>query len=122
MEYASTNGVNAVNNEGGCAMSELTSLAKKLLDEGAAAAGASDSATCGGAAQPETAPVASAPGKTNADHNADDEALRRLRSALAELRLYLPKGLARLPDDKLLALVSWQIMAAWTRLVEGMPR
>lgn len=60
--------------------------------------------------------------KAESQSKAEDEALRRLRAALTELRPYLPKGLAQLPDDKLLALVNWSIMAAWTRMVEGMPR
>lgn len=77
---------------------------------------------CGDGEGPEreTAPAPLAPAA--ADRKAEDEALRQLRGALTELRPYLPKGLAQLPDDKLLALVNWSIMAAWTRLVEGMAR
>lgn len=36
---------------------------------------------------------------------------------LAEVRPYLPKSLARLSDDQLLALVNWSIIGAWNTAV-----
>lgn len=36
---------------------------------------------------------------------------------LADIRPHLPKALQRLPDDKLLALINWSVMAAWEKAV-----
>lgn len=42
---------------------------------------------------------------------------RTVAAVLAELRPYLPKSLRGLPDDRLLVLVNWSIMAAFEAAV-----
>ena len=39
-------------------------------------------------------------------------------SVLNDVRPHLPESLRRLPDDRLLILVNWTIMAAWSKAVE----
>ena len=47
---------------------------------------------------------------------------RTVASVLAELRPYLPPALRRLPDDRLLTLINWSIMAAFESAVaKGRP-
>jgi len=41
---------------------------------------------------------------------------------LADIRPHLPKALQRLPDDKLLALVNWSIIAAFEKAVRTVTR
>jgi hypothetical protein len=41
---------------------------------------------------------------------------------LADIRPHLPKALQRLPDDKLLALVNWSIIAAFEKAVRTATR
>ena len=38
---------------------------------------------------------------------------------LDDIRPYLPGALQSLPDEKLLALVDWSILAAWSRALES---
>ena len=37
---------------------------------------------------------------------------------LAEIRPYLPESLRRLPDQKLLVLANWSIIAAWDKAIQ----
>jgi hypothetical protein len=41
---------------------------------------------------------------------------------LPDIRPHLSKALQRLPDDKLLALVNWSIIAAWEKAVRAVTR
>ena len=43
-------------------------------------------------------------------------------SVLRELRPHLPKSLQALPDDRLLVLVNWSIIAAWNAAVRRLGR
>ncbi len=42
-------------------------------------------------------------------------------SVLKEIRPFLAPSLQRLPDDRLLALVNWNIMAAWQKAIGKLP-
>jgi hypothetical protein len=41
---------------------------------------------------------------------------------LEDIRPHLPKGLRHLPDDRLLALVNWSIIAAWGKSARVLER
>ncbi len=41
---------------------------------------------------------------------------------LTDIRPHLPPALRRLPDDRLLALVNWSIMAAWEKAIRKVMR
>ena len=47
---------------------------------------------------------------------------RTVASILADIRPHLPKALKRLPDDHLLVLVNWSIIAAWEKAVRTVTR
>jgi hypothetical protein len=45
-----------------------------------------------------------------------------ISEVLKDIRPYLTKSLKRLPDDRLLVLVNWSIMAAWEKAVRTVTR
>jgi hypothetical protein len=47
---------------------------------------------------------------------------RTVASVLSELRPYLPPALRRLPDDRLLTLINWSMMAAFETSVQKVRR
>jgi hypothetical protein len=51
-----------------------------------------------------------------------EPASHTIASILADIRPHLPKALQRLPDDKLLALVNWSIIAAFEKAVRTATR
>jgi hypothetical protein len=47
---------------------------------------------------------------------------RTVASVLKELRPHLPPSLRQLPDDRLLALINWSIIAAWETAIKKVMR
>ena len=45
-----------------------------------------------------------------------------INGVLRDIRPHLPKSLKQLPDDRLLVLVNWSIMAAWEKAIRAVTR